>query len=391
MATPASSDGINCPPPRTCAPMFITVKLLGLFAPPTGVTMTDTFTDASRAIFAKKVLAHVASLDPDGSPNVTPVWVELDGDDIVINTALGRAKARNLANDERVAISLTDPDDPRPSSRCAAPSSCSPPTGPTRSSTDWPRSTSGPTAIVRARDGEIRVDGQDPPRPHLAPADRARHSKRVRVTGATSSTVAVAQRSAVRAHFEPVVGPHRDRVRRAQGGCRRRAGARRRSQGRPGTRRGGPPRPPRVDRARASLATTTVARSTRRLRVADVARGDRRGVRRVDRQPHADRAAPVAREGGDRHHGVPVPTAQRHVVVDPSATRPRTSGILEVRVDSNERHGLGLQVLFGQALDVDVAERQDAHRGHEARRAVHVPHPGVVQRDLEQRRRRVGA
>jgi PPOX class probable F420-dependent enzyme len=72
----------------------------------------DTFTPASRAIFEKKVLAHVASLDPDGSPNVSPVWVGLDGDDIVINTALGRAKARNLANDARVAVSLTDPDDP---------------------------------------------------------------------------------------------------------------------------------------------------------------------------------------------------------------------------------------------------------------------------------------
>lgn len=74
--------------------------------------MADTFTAASRAIFAKRVLAHVASLGPDGEPNVTPVWVELDGDDIVINTALGRAKARNLASDARVAISLTDPDDP---------------------------------------------------------------------------------------------------------------------------------------------------------------------------------------------------------------------------------------------------------------------------------------
>jgi len=73
--------------------------------------MSDTFSPASRAIFDKKVLAHVATLGPDGAPQVTPVWVMLDGDDIVINTALGRAKARNLANDGRVAVSLTDPDD----------------------------------------------------------------------------------------------------------------------------------------------------------------------------------------------------------------------------------------------------------------------------------------
>ena len=74
--------------------------------------MPDTFTPASRALFEKKVYAHVASLDADGSPNVSPVWVGLDGDDIVINTALGRAKARNLASDPRVAVSLTDPDNP---------------------------------------------------------------------------------------------------------------------------------------------------------------------------------------------------------------------------------------------------------------------------------------
>ncbi len=72
--------------------------------------MSDILSPASRAIIEKKVLAHVASLGPDGEPHVTPVWVKLDGDDLIINTALGRAKARNLANDPRVAVSLTDPD-----------------------------------------------------------------------------------------------------------------------------------------------------------------------------------------------------------------------------------------------------------------------------------------
>jgi len=72
--------------------------------------LSDILSDASRAIIAKKVLAHVASLGPEGEPHVTPVWVTLDGGDLIINTALGRAKARNLANDARVAVSLTDPD-----------------------------------------------------------------------------------------------------------------------------------------------------------------------------------------------------------------------------------------------------------------------------------------
>ena len=72
--------------------------------------MADTFTPAARAIFAKKVFAHVATLGPNGEPHVSPVWCELDNNEIVINTALGRAKARNLATDARVAVSLTDPD-----------------------------------------------------------------------------------------------------------------------------------------------------------------------------------------------------------------------------------------------------------------------------------------
>ena len=74
--------------------------------------MTATFTPSARAIFEKQVLAHVACLDLSGAPHVTPVWVDLDGEDVIINTALGRAKARFLASDSRVAVSLTDPDNP---------------------------------------------------------------------------------------------------------------------------------------------------------------------------------------------------------------------------------------------------------------------------------------
>ena len=74
--------------------------------------MSAAFSPAARAIFEKKVLIHIASLGAEGEPHVTPVWVELDGDDVVINTALGRKKARNLASDPRVAFSLTDPDNP---------------------------------------------------------------------------------------------------------------------------------------------------------------------------------------------------------------------------------------------------------------------------------------
>jgi PPOX class probable F420-dependent enzyme len=69
-------------------------------------------TEKARTILQKKTFAHLATLMPDGSPQSTPVWVDVEGDEIVINTAEGRAKARNLREDPRVALSATDPDNP---------------------------------------------------------------------------------------------------------------------------------------------------------------------------------------------------------------------------------------------------------------------------------------
>jgi len=60
----------------------------------------------------KKAFAQLATLNPDGSPQVTPVWVDFDGTHVLINTAKGRVKAKNLAREPRVAISLSDPDNP---------------------------------------------------------------------------------------------------------------------------------------------------------------------------------------------------------------------------------------------------------------------------------------
>jgi PPOX class probable F420-dependent enzyme len=49
---------------------------------------------------------------PDGSPQVTPVWVEFDGTHVLINSARGRQKDRNLRANPAVALSLCDPDNP---------------------------------------------------------------------------------------------------------------------------------------------------------------------------------------------------------------------------------------------------------------------------------------
>ncbi|HMO54530.1 MAG TPA: PPOX class F420-dependent oxidoreductase [Tepidiformaceae bacterium] len=56
--------------------------------------------------------AHIATVMADGSPQVTPVWVDIDGNDVLINTAVDRLKDRNLVRDGRVALSIHDQSNP---------------------------------------------------------------------------------------------------------------------------------------------------------------------------------------------------------------------------------------------------------------------------------------
>jgi PPOX class probable F420-dependent enzyme len=68
--------------------------------------------ESHRDLLEKKAFAHLATLMPDGSPQVTPVWCDHDGDFISINTARGRQKDRNMTRDPRVALAISDPDNP---------------------------------------------------------------------------------------------------------------------------------------------------------------------------------------------------------------------------------------------------------------------------------------
>jgi PPOX class probable F420-dependent enzyme len=68
---------------------------------------------ASHADLLKKpAFANLATLNADGSPQVTPVWVDFDGKHVIVNTARGRVKARNLGREPRVALSIADPENP---------------------------------------------------------------------------------------------------------------------------------------------------------------------------------------------------------------------------------------------------------------------------------------
>jgi PPOX class probable F420-dependent enzyme len=63
-------------------------------------------------LFQKKAFGHLATLMPDGSPQITPVWVEYDGKYVLVNTTKGRKKLENIKRDPRVAIEIADPDNP---------------------------------------------------------------------------------------------------------------------------------------------------------------------------------------------------------------------------------------------------------------------------------------
>ena len=60
----------------------------------------------------KKAFAHLATLMSDGTPQVTPVWFDVTGGKVRINTARGRVKDRNMRDNPAVALSIIDPDNP---------------------------------------------------------------------------------------------------------------------------------------------------------------------------------------------------------------------------------------------------------------------------------------
>jgi PPOX class probable F420-dependent enzyme len=73
-----------------------------------------TVPEAIRDLFEKATFAHLATMTPSGYPHVTPVWVDYDADrnHLLVNTERERRKAKNVAANPKVGISMIDPDDP---------------------------------------------------------------------------------------------------------------------------------------------------------------------------------------------------------------------------------------------------------------------------------------
>ena len=71
--------------------------------------MSSTMSPGLLNLLREPAFCQIASIMPNGSPQITQVWVDTDGEHILVNTAEGRQKVRNVRRDPRVAVNVVDP------------------------------------------------------------------------------------------------------------------------------------------------------------------------------------------------------------------------------------------------------------------------------------------
>ena len=74
--------------------------------------MADAIPEPARELLEAANIAHLATLMADGTPHVTPVWVDVEDSLVLVNSAEGRVKVRNLRRDPRVGLSVVDRENP---------------------------------------------------------------------------------------------------------------------------------------------------------------------------------------------------------------------------------------------------------------------------------------
>ena len=72
----------------------------------------STLTEKQAHLLLDKNVGSLATVNADGSPHVTPVWVDWDGENVLVNTLRDRVKARNMARDPRVELHVFNLQDP---------------------------------------------------------------------------------------------------------------------------------------------------------------------------------------------------------------------------------------------------------------------------------------
>lgn len=74
--------------------------------------MTTALPESVKALVDAPTFVVVTTLNPDGSPHATVLWIKRDGDDLVFSTVRGRQKTRNMERDPRVSVCAYDPQQP---------------------------------------------------------------------------------------------------------------------------------------------------------------------------------------------------------------------------------------------------------------------------------------
>ena len=74
--------------------------------------MTNALSDTARALVDSPEFATLATIDPDGRPQLSVIWVKRDGDDVLFSTIKGRRKTENMVRDPRCSLLVYPVDDP---------------------------------------------------------------------------------------------------------------------------------------------------------------------------------------------------------------------------------------------------------------------------------------
>ena len=75
--------------------------------------MPVTLPQSVKTLLSDKAFGHVVTLNSDGKPQLTMVWMDVDGDEVLFNTADGRKKPQNLRQDPRIIVSVQDRNNPQ--------------------------------------------------------------------------------------------------------------------------------------------------------------------------------------------------------------------------------------------------------------------------------------
>ena len=75
--------------------------------------MPVTLPQSVKTLLSDKAFGHVVTVNSDGKPQLTMVWIDVDGDEVLFNTADGRKKPQNLRQDPRIIVSVQDRNNPQ--------------------------------------------------------------------------------------------------------------------------------------------------------------------------------------------------------------------------------------------------------------------------------------